>query len=276
MYPRRPLRVRLPADTEDRTLPSPFPGMDPWLEGYHWPDFHHRLAGEIARQLGPRLRPRYVARLEVAVVEDPDPETEVGILYPDVEVLRARTDARSAGGRARAAAASPLTIPAPDPVLVRLATVEIRNVGSQRLVTSIEILSPVNKRDPGLARLKQKWRRLREAGVHLIEIDLLRRGRRLRSHRKIPAVPYLAYLTRAGLAVTEVWPIGLRDPLPVIPVPLLAPDPDVDLDLGAAMAEVYDEAGYDLSIDYREPPPPPEFQAADRTWLGKRTRRARR
>lgn len=61
-------------------MPSPFPGMDPYLEGYLWPDFHHRLATEISRQLTPRLRPRYVARLDIDLAEDKTPELEIGMM----------------------------------------------------------------------------------------------------------------------------------------------------------------------------------------------------
>ena len=73
-------------------MPSPFPGMDPYLEGYLWPDVHHRLATEISRQLTPRLRPNYVARIEIQVVRDETPGAEIGIMYPDVEVLKARRE----------------------------------------------------------------------------------------------------------------------------------------------------------------------------------------
>ena len=71
-------------------MPSPYPGMDPYLEGYLWPDVHHRLATQISDQLTPQLRPRYVAHIEIQVVVDDEPEGEVGIMYPDVEVVRAR------------------------------------------------------------------------------------------------------------------------------------------------------------------------------------------
>lgn len=60
-------------------MPSPFPGMDSYLEGYLWPDVHHRLATEISRRLTPRIKPRYVARLEIYVIEDSTPEAEIGI-----------------------------------------------------------------------------------------------------------------------------------------------------------------------------------------------------
>ena len=65
----------------------------------------------------------------------------------------------------------------------------------------------------------------------------------------------------------DVWPIHLQDQLPIIPVPLRSPDADVPLDLGAAMTAIYDEAAYDLTIDYREMPPPPKPSEADLQWV---------
>ena len=214
-------------------MPSPFPGMDPYLEGYLWPDVHHRLATEIARRLMPRLRPHYVARLEIYVVEDENPEVEIGIMYPDVEVI----------------------------------VVEIRDVARNELVTSIEILSPVNKREPGLGKYRQKRQRLQEANVHLLEIDLLRRGQRSLSHPRLPDAPYLVTLVRAGRHEVEVWPVYLQDTLPDVPVPLRVPDPDVILELGVALQVVYDEAAYDLSLDYSQAPPPPSLSAEAEAWL---------
>jgi hypothetical protein len=72
-------------------MPSPFPGMDPYLEGYLWPDVPQALASKIRQQLTPLVRPRYTARLAVYVIEDRTPELEVGIMYPDVEVLHTGT-----------------------------------------------------------------------------------------------------------------------------------------------------------------------------------------
>jgi hypothetical protein len=71
-------------------MPSPFPGMDPYLEGYLWPDIHHRLSTEISRQLTQRLRPRYVARIETSTVQDKTPGSEIGVLFPDVQISRGR------------------------------------------------------------------------------------------------------------------------------------------------------------------------------------------
>ncbi|HYN87950.1 MAG TPA: DUF4058 family protein [Ardenticatenaceae bacterium] len=251
-------------------MPSPFPGMDPYVEGHLWPDVHQRLAAEIGRQLGPKLRPRYVARLAVSVFTDAEPEVEVGIMYPDVEVLKA-----AAGNRGeatpRVASAAPLpptlTIPIVPAIEVRLIAVEIRDAAGNQLVTSIEILSPVNKRGVGLAQYQEKRRRLYAAGVHLLELDLLRRGRRALTHPRVPTCAYLIALTRAGSGRTGLWPLQIQDPLPELPVPLRPPDSDVVLELGAALTTIYDEAAYDLSIDYRQAPPPPPLEAAEDDWI---------
>lgn len=77
------------------------------------------------------------------------------------------------------------------------------------------------------------------------------------AHPHLPASAYLLALTRARAGRTELWPIELRDPLPSMPIPLRDPDPELLLELGAALAAIYAEAGYDLSLDYTQPPPPP-------------------
>lgn len=252
-------------------MPSPFPGMDPYLEGYLWPDFHSALASKIRQQITPRLRPKYIARLEVYLAEDPFPEGEIGILYPDVEVLEApnRQLFNQASPNYDTLIITPpsLTLPVPQPVEVRLTNVEIRDVAQNRLITSIEILSPVNKREPGLTTYRQKQKRLYAAQVHLLEIDLLRRGTRPFSQPRLPNMPYCVALTRAQATQMEIWSISLTAPLPVVPVPLVMPDDDVPLDLQAALTAIYDEAAYDLSLDYTQTPPPPVLTEQDAAWL---------
>ena len=254
-------------------MPSPFPGMDPYLEGYLWVDVHNALASKIRQQLAPKIQPGYTVRLEVYLVQDTAPESEIGILYPDVEVLRQKS-ALPASIRSMPidrgnllVTPAPLTLPLMPPVEVRIASVEIRDTASNTLVTSIEILSPVNKREPGITPYRQKRQRLYNANVHLIEIDLLRRGARPFAHPRLPAVPYLVTLTRAGAQEVEVWPISLQDPLPIMPVPLRFPDADTPLDLAAALRDIYNEAFYNLSIDYRELPPKPVLTADDLAWV---------
>ncbi|WP_292753033.1 DUF4058 family protein [Nostoc sp. NMS4] len=77
-------------------------------------------------------------------------------------------------------------------------------------------------------------------------------------------------LTRAGSGVIDVWPVKLQDTLPTIPVPLREGDPDAVLELQAVLNDIYDEAGYDLSIDYTQLPPPPVLSDTDTEWMYKR------
>ena len=273
-------------------MPSPFPGMDPYLEGYLWPDVHHALPAEIRRRLAAKVRPRYAVRIEVTTYHDENPESEIGIMYPDVEILRRRTGSHavesvppaSLGGNVAAAElASPITQPRTVPLLdyeVRIATVAVYDAAQNQLVTSIEIVSPYNKREPGLGKYREKQRRLREASVHLLEIDLIRRGQRpvktgaVVTDSEIFAAHYLITLIRAGEHKLEVWPVDVKEPLPVVAVPLRLPDDDVPLDLAAVLTTIYDEAGYDLSIDYNQNPPPPAFDAKTREWVHKAMQQA--
>jgi hypothetical protein len=255
--------------------------MDPYLEAALWPDVHNALASKLRALLVPQLRPKYAARLEIYVVEDTFPESEIGILYPDVEVLQIqqRSSApelrdRPKGGGLKpnrqsniVTTPAPLTLPVIQPVEVRIPTVEIRDTANNVLVSCIEILSPANKRESGITDYRKKRQRLYNANVHLIEIDLLRRGTRPFNHPRLPDVPYLVTLTRASSGVINVWPVTLHDTLPTIPVPLREPDPNAVLNLQAALEIIYDEAGYDLSIDYSQQPPPPAFGKSDIEWI---------
>lgn len=252
-------------------MPSPLSGMDPYLEAALWPDVHNALASKLRAFLAPQLRPKYAARLEIYVVEDTSPESEIGILYPDVEVLqlRQRSSELELPTRSSNIATTPikLSLPVLQPVQIRIPTVEIRDTANNILVSCIEILSPVNKRESGITDYRKKRFSLYNANVHLIEIDLLRRGTRPYNHPRLQEVPYLITLTRADSRVTDVWTVTLQETLPTIPVPLRNPDPDAVLDLQAALNAIYDEAGYDLSIDYTQPPPPPAFSTVDLEWM---------
>lgn len=248
-------------------MASPFPGMDPYLEGYLWPDVHTALAHKIRQLLAPQIQPHYVARLNISVIEDESFEAEIGVLYPDVEIIKPRSAAVPTEALATAGpvvTAAPLTITLPE---VHLTTVEIRDTAQNQLVTSIEILSPVNKREPNLSRYRQKRDRLRQAEVHLLELDLLRRGSRVWPYPNLPESPYMVILTRAAAHKLEIWPLQLSETLPILPVPLRAPDEAVAFDLGAAMTAVYEEAFYHLSIDYQADPPPPAFTTEEQTWV---------
>jgi hypothetical protein len=201
------------------------------------------------------------------MIIDNMPDSEIGIIYPDVGVVtkKLKEPAPVLSKTEESTLTAPLTIPISE-FEAKVFTIEVRDTANNDLVTTIEILSPVNKRGPNLTQYQLKRAKLREGGVHLIEIDLIRRGQRPFQHPRIPDVPYLITLTRAAVLKADLWPLNLQQPLPTIPVPLRKPDPDIPLDLGQVFDTVYEGAAYDLSINYNDDPPPPKLSPSDLEW----------
>jgi hypothetical protein len=240
--------------------------MDPYLEGGLWTTVHFSLSAEIVRQLAPKLRPRYlVLPAERFVMETPESiAVSTTDIYPDVAVAETRTVAATTQGTTIMAAPLELAtiIPAPIPHV----TVEIRDTANRQLVTAIEVLSPTNKRGDGRQEYLAKRRRILLSTAHLLEIDLLRQGQRVPMQKSLPAAPYFIFLSRAEKRpLTEIWPISLKEPLPVVPIPLLPDDRDVALDMQQVFTATYDLLGYDLAVDYTQPPEIP-LPKADATW----------
>jgi Protein of unknown function (DUF4058) len=246
-------------------MPSPFPGMDPYLEGALWTTVHFSLSAEIVRQLAPKLRPRYlVLPAERFVTETPESVAiSTADIYPDVSVAKTRAIAGTAQGTAIAPA--PLELATIIPTPIPHVTIEIRDTANRQLVTAIEVLSPTNKRGDGRQEYLAKRRRILLSTAHLLEIDLLRQGQRVPMQKPLPSAPYFIFLSRAEKRpLTEIWPISLKEPLPVVPIPLLPDDADVALDMQQVFTTTYDLLGYDLALDYTQPPeiPLPKAEVA--------------
>ena len=260
-------------------MPSPLPGMDPYIEHPEvWSDFHARLAEEVSADLNQAIQPRYVARLVPRVTYEIVEIEETRSVRPDIGVWQVRPEPEPSGGGVAVISAAPAESLITMELPLRLFTVEVREVGTLRLVTAIEILSPSNKQ-PGHEACEEylrKRRGLLRSEAHLIEIDLLRGGQRPPLDRPVPPAPYYVTVSRSTRRPrVEVWPIQLRDKLPTVPVPLLHPDPDAPLDLAGVVAAVYVRGAYARVIDYRQPPPPPALSDADATWLDERLRAAK-
>lgn len=260
-------------------MPSPFPGMDPYLESDMWQEFHGTLANAIRQQLLSLLPPKYVALLSkryalyspsVSLLDLPN---ETRVIYPDVHVAESpsRVAETIVGYETNVTTPPSTQLPSFMAEEVPLLSIEVQDVASRRLVTAIEILSPVNKVGLGWAVYETKRRDLFMRPVHLLEIDLLRRGWRITLDGAPPPADYYCYLSRfTHRPLTDVWAIGLRDRLPVLPVPLLPPDEDVLLDLQRAVDACYDLVHYERLLDYTVEPPPPPLSEADALWLNER------
>ncbi len=255
-------------------MPSPFPGMDPYLEGSTWMNFHGQLCAEIARQLGPKLRPRYLAHLTERYFTDISIDADVSRqpIYPDIGVVELGVSA--SGSENLGIATAPVRVATEMPESILHFSVEIRDVQDRLLVTSIEVLSPSNKRGEGRQEYLAKRRRVLLGTAHLVEIDLLRKGQRLPMKELLPTAPYYVYVGRSETRPdTDVWPISLNASLPQVPIPLLAEDRDVTLDLQLALTTVYDLSDYDLELDYTKPPDV-SFSPEEAEWSDSRLRAA--
>lgn len=249
--------------------------MDPYLEGSLWMSVHTQLCAEIARQLAPLVRPRYLAlTTERFVLEEPESiAVATSSIYRDVSVIS--TLHGDEGGKPRSAIAAPLRLATVLPAAIPHVTVEIRDAAGRQLVTAIEVLSPSNKQGDGRKEYLSKRRGLLLSSAHVLEIDFLRQGARVPTKEPLPKCHYFVFLSRAETRpIMEVWPIRLHDALPTVPVPLLPGDPDVPLNLLAAFTNVYDLLGYDLAVDYRRPSEIP-LGPEDAAWAEDRLRKVR-
>ena len=245
----------------------PFPGMDPYLEHpVLWEGLHARLIVALANLLQPRLDPRYVTSIEERVfIEGPQRR------IPDIWVQKAQE-----GGRPLAVAEAETDTA----VVVEVEDLEIHQgrieildaYNNMRLVAVIELVSPTNKTGgPGRASYVEKQQETLARDCHLVEIDLLRRGNHVLS---IPDWRAAAFQPYDYLICVSRWPIRrryalyprrLRERLPRIRIPLAEPDPDVPLDIQAALEQAYGEGRYARRVRYDEPCEPP-LAPADQDW----------
>lgn len=237
-------------------MSSPFPGMDPYLEA-HWRDVHTRVMTYICDLIQDQLPSDLVARVEESVSVD----TEEGarLISPDVSVVEDFEHATMGVQSESVAVVEPLLVLEEVPQTAR--HVQILDVSSgERVVTAIEVLSPTNKLTvSGREDYRRKQRDYLNAGVNLVEIDLLRGGQ----HVLAAALEFIPESRRRTYMMsirsrtrTKVFGASLREPLPVIPIPLRPTDRDVSLNIQQIIAQVYDRGRY-AKLNYQPDPDPP-------------------
>lgn len=260
----------------------PFPGMDPYIEmSGLWDDFHADMIAEIKRAIAPQLPPHYAVRTGERYYVDVCSPADMGavdetLVQSDASVIR-DTDQRQPVG-ATAVLEAPVEAEVAVELEFRENFLDIRELRSGHIVTTIEVLSPGNKRT-GEGRhqylLKRNACLLGER--NFLEIDLLRGGSRMPPANEYPAGEYFVALfrmTRPGKC--GLWPIGLRDRLPTVPVPLLPGENELRLDLAPLVNAIYVGSNYGLSIRYARPLSPRPRNPEDAEWLEELVRSAGR
>jgi hypothetical protein len=255
-----------------------FPGMDPYLESpLLWPGIHASLIVYFRDQLQPLIRPRYLATIEERVyLERPNRD-----VIPDLRVHRHRPDA-ARGAVALAERDAPVLVHSPPRDVHETYVAILDRQSGERVVTVIEVLSPTNKyAGPGRTSYLAKQEEILRGPVHLVEIDLLRSGPHVLAvpeyaARREAEYDYLVCVSRAPepRITFELYPRRLRERLPRLGVPLAESDPDVVLDLQAAVAKVYEAGSYADRLHY-DKPCVPSLSTDDQAWADQQTAAAR-
>lgn len=256
-------------------MPSPFPGMDPYLEDAAlWPDVHHEMISVTREMLNAQLRPKYHVRIEERVYISDEHDPGRRLIVPDLRVRDVPGQENELLSSAPADAAVGVEVAEPVVVTtlldeeVRDAFLEVIDTDLRQVVTVIEILSPANKcpGSRGRQAYLQKRQDVLNSPSHLVEIDLLRDGEALPAREVLPSHHYIVHVSSASQRPRgTVWPILLQQRLPTIAIPLRDGDPDSPLDLRQVLDTVYERAAYDLQIDYRNDPNPP-LTGDDAAW----------
>ena len=209
-------------------MPSPFPGMDAYLEQpLYWSEFHSRLIVAIADTLAPSLRPRYYIGVETRTyLDDANDDLLVGI--SDAAVLSSTTTSQPEPGNTVSGSPSiavqdrPKRVMLPMPIEVKERYLEVRERGTDAVITVIEVLSPKNKRKgKGRDSYQQKRQTILGSLSHLIEIDLLRRYEPMAMMGEAIATDYRILISRSRQRpFADLYGFMLRELIPSFPLPL--------------------------------------------------------
>ncbi len=241
-------------------MPTPFPGMDPYLDHPHlWPDVHLGLISAIRDDLASRVSPRYVVAVEERTyISSAVPDTFLGRV--DVAIIGSH-DATPIAHVVAESALTYLPVAVQVPVLNRITEryLEVRDAERGYAVTVIEILSPENKRSGSRGYVEYLTKREKSlvSMTSLVEIDLLRSGEPPPLRGDIPESDYRILVSRGWQRPhADLYPFDVQHPLPEIPIPLQKADEELKLDITRLLHDLYDRAVYNLRIDYTKPPTP--------------------
>jgi hypothetical protein len=238
-------------------MPSPFSGMDPYLETpARWREFHHRFITHWCDVLNELLPDHYEARIDERASLIDTPETSPKVVYPDVGVAQTYPLPTALPGPQRALARQPVLVPMRLADELQEGYIELINYPDQTLIAVLELLSPSNKNHPDRREYLLKRNAVLRQEVHLVELDLLLDGQRLPMGGPLPAGDYYAIVSRAGVERRhgEVYSWRLREPFPTILLPLKEPDPDLAISLQAVFNRTYDQSHYSRALKYQSAP----------------------
>jgi hypothetical protein len=219
-------------------MPSPFPGMDPYLEAPQvWTAFHHHLVAALYQLLLPGLVDRYRARVAVRQYVSEFPLFTSIIREDHSEEY-----------------------------------IEIRSRNDGRLVTLVDAVSPTNKTTlAGRTAYLATRQHAIAARAGTVEVDLITQGKPTLdfSREGLPEYDHAVTVTRPGAPDRyEIYTATVQKRLPKFKMPLAADDRDTVLDLQVAVARAYDLGSFGKQLNYSDPlPADVKLSDANRTWI---------
>lgn len=248
-------------------MSSPLPGMNPFLEQPElWSEFHSRMIVAIADSLDDLLSREYRVAVEKRVYLSQDDE-QILIGIPDVAVTARPAAPPHAGGGAALALAEPLTVELPQAQEVQERYLEIREGSTGAVITTLELLSPKNKRaGAGRDAYLSKRQQIFNSATNLIEIDLLRGGVAL-PLLKAEASDYRILVSRSSdRPQAQLYAFDLGQDIPVFGVPLRSSESEPLLQLQPLIHRVYERSRFELAINYRQKLKP-QLSPEQQQWL---------
>ena len=255
-------------------MTSPFPGMDPYLEGHYFYDFYSTLFFEFKRLLARPLMPDYIIEIANDYYLENENNIELKNINTNLEFIKNNYDEKKEPQPNKSSQpvfkANNLTEEELEIYGRRIRKIQIRKRKDEKLITEIHILTPLSKDSPNRNVYLNKIKKLQENNVHILEIDLLRHGQRTIDHIIVKCSHYLVKLIRANERTPVLWAFSVKQRLPVVPVPLVFPHADAVLDIGKAMDRAYEMSQYQYALKYGGEPPGVGFSEEDGEWVRKR------
>ncbi|MBN3879515.1 MULTISPECIES: DUF4058 family protein [unclassified Nostoc] len=246
----------------------PFPGMNLYLENtVFWSEVNHRLITAIADNIEQNIPPQYRVAIEQRTYLSDDSDS-VLVATPDVSVFSQRKlPQQYSSTTTQTETSEGITVMIPLPEHITENYLEIREVSTGFVVTSIEILLPKNKR-PGEDRKAYQLKRKQVLASlsHLVEIDLLRTGKPMSILGKIPVTNYQIIVSRSETRPqAKLYGFSIRETIPIFPLPLQSEDTETIVDLQSLLYGIYNRGRYYLAIDCNQEPVPP-LKSEDAVW----------
>jgi hypothetical protein len=259
-------------------MPSPFPGMDPWLESpEQWHNVHRILISLITAELNQILPEGFAATIDEQVYlllpEDRYLPDVAVVRTPNFATFPIRQTTNTSGSVATITPSVEVQSREAEEIQIPYIKVVMTH-GRRDVVTVIEVLSPINKTGRSRDDYQKKQRDLLDSEAHFLEIDLLRGGLHTVAVEESSLLAtyesewdYIVCLHRAGQGEHfSCWPFTVRESLPTVPVPLSKTHTDVPLALQMLLEKCYDDGPFRRTVDYNSQPTP-RLKRSDAAWV---------